>query len=100
VPGHPDRSLALALALLLVSWAPAAAATRFVGPAFGGSAEVEVLGLDPAATEAAVAAAFAELARAEADAAALAARAAAAAGAPLALSPLRLERGHRDPARR
>lgn len=90
MPGHPDRSLALALALLLPSWAPAAAATRFVGPAFGGSAEVEVLGLDPAATEAAVAAAFAELARAEADAAALAARAAAAAGAPLALSPSEL----------
>lgn len=90
MPALP-RTLALVATLLFAAATPAAAATRFVGSAFGDPAEVEVLGLDPAATEAAVTAAFAAIARAEADAGALAERVAAAAGAPLALSPIELD---------
>lgn len=67
--------------------APGRAATLYRGSAFGEVAEVEVLGLDPATTEATVRAAFAEIARAEATARGLAGRAAGAAGGPFTLTP-------------
>lgn len=77
---------ALLIGSLLVA-AGAGAATLYRGSAFGEVAEVEILGLDAVAAEAAVRAAFEELARAEAAAGALVRRSAAAAGGPFTLAP-------------
>ena len=91
-PGVPERTCSISALVLLAAAAAAeptapAAATRFVGSAFGDAAEVEVLELDAVATEAAVRAAFVAIAAAEAESRGLAERAATAAGAPLALAP-------------
>lgn len=88
MPGRLRFALLLALAL-----APdgAPAATLYRGSAFGEVAEVEVLGLEPAATESAVRLAFEELAAAEGAARSLAERGAGAAGGAFALAPDELE---------